>query len=375
MERRLGKKYLSLAIVILILVVVSVFMVINRGVPEQILGISDRVTVLRQSGEIHYRESGQDMFIPINETQKSISKDSSVKTFDAVGYLLFEQNSFHTLQPNSEIDVIDVEEGVHLFQRIGSVFHSFNPDNGFTQNEYQVETPDISASVRGTSFQINVVRNSDGTYTTTMFVFEGEVEVLILATGELFSVSAGQALSQYSTGDYVVTYYSVPDIFPEGVSDLVDEVYQNSYIFNSNIVQLLLAFDWFRVQSTVLDNSIQNVESEESDPNDNPGVAQIGTIQSVLISTSDDVPNGPVVVQEGYVEIPVPEQLVPSYEDHPGNHLWIECAFSQFDLSNCDYSTECSLVGVSGEFCFPFDDPCLLNEEELEFSECFYYNE
>lgn len=228
-------KIVSLKNIIILLIGILIIGALSfigmRYLHPQALAASD-ISIMRIEGSIQYKAADSDEFIDMNEVHKIIEPNSIIKTLnDGIGYLLFDEFSFHELQPNSEIEVLDTIKGISLFQKAGSIIHSFNPDNDTLNNNYNIKTPNVTASVRGTSFEIQVDDTED--QDTIIWVIEGEVEAEMQKSQEKFNLQSARQLEILSKKPEA-SDYDLQKRYPEGYIDSINSIHTQGHKFDQS---------------------------------------------------------------------------------------------------------------------------------------------
>jgi hypothetical protein len=94
--------------------------------------------------------------------------------------------TFLSVERNSDIELRETSEKdrVTIFQRLGEIFLAVEPRR---RHHFEVETPHLTAVVKGTEFTVAVAMTG-----STVLVQDGAVEVTSLLTGQATLVGAGQ---------------------------------------------------------------------------------------------------------------------------------------------------------------------------------------
>jgi hypothetical protein len=369
-----NKTQAILLAVVLLIIIVGLGFYFNRSNTSGVLGVSDSVTLLRQKGEIYYKSPDDVNFEQVLESRKSIARNSIVKTLQAEGYVLFDEYSVHHLDPFSEIELKDIDAGVHILQKAGRILHSFNHDNQTPNKVYTIDTPDVTATVRGTSFEITVVVNPDGTYSTSIKVVEGLVEVVVGGTGEVFSLQSGQELQKDSNGSYQVYTFVTNDYFGPEVMELIERLKQNQYSFDDQLIQFLLGLNFSESGESASESTSDS--STPSQPSQNTGNQEPSTpallqkLQSSLNSNSQ-LKIKESVTEQDLQNLESLESLEPLEPTLPGTDVELSCLIEYgeypYGQSCCDYRE--SGCGEGPILCLP-DDPRGLYYEGYDYVYC-----
>jgi hypothetical protein len=344
---------LLMVVAIIVACIVTIEILQRRG--SDVLGVVKNVTVLRQSGDIFYKQSDADSFIPLSESQKTISADSIVKTEDAVGYILLNNQSMHTLNPFSELYVQEIAQNVTIFQTLGRVFHSFNPSNELN-SQYTIETPDVSATVRGTSFEVEVILLPDGSYNTTIHVIEGEVVATVLLTGEEVVLTSGEGISNDADGLEVRRGIENTN---QQIPELISILQESEYVFDEDIIRYLLTFVWNAVEPI-----IPALDTQNNDDQDSPTESEPAVITRTVLTSSPDI------------QVPQTNPDPPTIPDIPAPLGVIESSTLESDIEEyMPYTTEIPFVEdcVNDEEFGYEDEACYF--DECEYFDCEFYNE
>jgi len=192
-DKGIAKKSRLRLIVVAIVVICligSVLLVINTGffgseeAKAQLTFVSGNIVQVKHTGG-----SWTDA-----ENEMDLYESDSVKTGDssAATIILF-KGSIIRLDSNTEITLKEIIEGeetsVKIEQDAGRTWSTIQKISGI--DNYEVETPTTVASVRGTSFDVNVTE--DGI--TIVSVIKGSVNVSTTGEGTVYTVTLGQNYS------------------------------------------------------------------------------------------------------------------------------------------------------------------------------------
>ena len=181
-----------LAVLLVLVVAVGAFLYFPRGgalaaINAAVLGIL--------TGDVDAARSGKD-FTPALDGDVFASGDVVRANERGRAVLTFFDASTVSVDPNSNVRVTGLARSsgggiqAELEQTLGRTWTSVtklsSPDAKF-----QIKTPTLTATVRGTAFETIVIKLPNGTITTTIRTAEGEVIVQSAAGGEV-RVGAGQ---------------------------------------------------------------------------------------------------------------------------------------------------------------------------------------
>ena len=181
-----------LAVLLVLVVAVGAFLYFPRGgaleaLNAAVLGIL--------TGDVDAARSGKD-FTPALDGDVFATGDMVRANEKGRAVLTFFDASTVSVDPNSNVRVTSLARAssggivAEIEQTLGRTWTSVtklsSPDAKF-----QVKTPTLTATVRGTAFETIVIKLPNGTITTTIKTAEGEVVVQAAAGGEV-RVGAGQ---------------------------------------------------------------------------------------------------------------------------------------------------------------------------------------
>ena len=126
----------------------------------------------KEAGTVSYKGENDTNYADLQEDQLSLKSKSFVKTgADTEAHIIFNDNSMISLDQNSEIQVVYNGNDRNIIQSAGNSWHRLQK---LTQgNNYQVETSNTLATVRGTIFGVKVEDSLD----SGVYVLESQVEV------------------------------------------------------------------------------------------------------------------------------------------------------------------------------------------------------
>lgn len=184
-----SKKYFFIIPVIIIICIIGLVLLIQN---PQVITTSDeaKAQLVVETGTVEVKTSGGEWSEAVNGT--FLYQLDSVKTGDNSSALviLFE-SSIIRLDSNTEIMLQELiqEEGetsVKISQEEGRTWNTVLKMSGI--DDYEVQTPTTVASVRGTTFDINVQQNG----TTIVSVIKGMVNVTTTDEGTEYTVELSE---------------------------------------------------------------------------------------------------------------------------------------------------------------------------------------
>jgi len=185
------KKNLRLIVpaVVLICIIGLVFLAFDTG----ILGSDEAKAEIGDiSGIVEIKQQGESW--KSAEDGMLLYESDSIKTGDdsSATIILF-KSSIVRLDSNTEVTLKEIQEGeetsVALTQDAGRTWSTIEKISGI--DNYEIQTPTATASVRGTSFDVNV--DKDGI--TIVSVIKGIVNVTNTEEGTVFSIQLSQNYS------------------------------------------------------------------------------------------------------------------------------------------------------------------------------------
>jgi len=181
-----GMRFIALTLVI-ICVILLLFLIFNQGMVVEALAAAELADI---SGDVDVKQG--DTWTAA-ETSMELHESDSVRTGDnsSVSIILF-KGSIIRLDSNTEVtlkEIIEDEEtSVTIEQNAGRTWSTIQKVSGI--DNYEVETPTAVASVRGTSFDVNV---SGGI--TIISVIKGSVNVSATENETTYTVTLNQNYS------------------------------------------------------------------------------------------------------------------------------------------------------------------------------------
>jgi hypothetical protein len=172
-DKPLNKKILLIIPVIIIICIVGWILIIQSPAvaKAQLIIESGDVQIKHEKGQWIDAENGMDLF-----------QSDSVKTGDntAASIILFE-SSIIRLDSNTEVTIQEIireeETSVKIQQDEGRTWNTIRKISGI--DNYEIQTPTTIASVRGTSFLMELLPDGN----TTVGVSNGTVNITILING------------------------------------------------------------------------------------------------------------------------------------------------------------------------------------------------
>ena len=115
-----------------------------------------------------------------------LSLNDKVKTLDGTATIILYETIISELEPNTEVSIKSLtESNVALKQESGSTWNKFTAITGI--GSYEIETPTTVATVRGTSFGVNVEED---------VVLVGEGKVNVKKQGQIHSLAQFEKLTK-----------------------------------------------------------------------------------------------------------------------------------------------------------------------------------
>ena len=126
----------------------------------------------KEAGIVSFKGENDKNYVDLQEDQLSLNNKSFIKTgADTEAHIIFNDNSMISLDQNSEIQVVYNGNDRNIIQSAGNSWHRLQK---LTQgNNYQVETSNTLATVRGTIFGVKVEDGLD----SSVYVLESQVQV------------------------------------------------------------------------------------------------------------------------------------------------------------------------------------------------------
>lgn len=164
---------------------------------------ADEITILDKRGEVMikqsdgvWREMPAQVFLKDGDMIKT-GRGSSVS-------IILPDGTEIRLAPNSEFtyEAKEVSAGVFMINLISGKMRAFHKWTDRMKRKFEVRTPTAVTSVRGTDFIVdyNTEKNM-----TTIYLYEGIVDVNTTARGEVFELNAGEMMTVDSKGNVVKT--------------------------------------------------------------------------------------------------------------------------------------------------------------------------
>lgn len=141
--------------------------IINNGE----IASQDMFTVIVASGDVYHGKDGNS-YTKINGEEAELPNLTYVQTKEGEAEIILANNSVITLDTNTTIRVDSTSKRTTIKQLYGNTWHRVQDIAKI--GEYEVETDNTLAGVRGTIFGVNVDQN---TKETSVFVVEHSVEV------------------------------------------------------------------------------------------------------------------------------------------------------------------------------------------------------
>lgn len=234
-------KAISVALSIVTIVLIATVVISNNSKANRtvagIIGVPTEVTLIRESGQISYRHHTMQVYESVLESRRTIRRNSHIKSTDGVGYVFFDTFSYHKINPNTELQIEDIEVGTYIIQKAGEILHSFNSRNSTPSKQYMIDTPDVRATVRGTTLKIQVVQENNTTI-TRIYVLEGIVEVYVLSLDKTITLTAGQML-EVDSGRIEQKEFVIESQFSSDEIDFVSRIRQTNYSLNSKMEEFI----------------------------------------------------------------------------------------------------------------------------------------
>ncbi|MFQ5492745.1 MAG: FecR domain-containing protein [Candidatus Dojkabacteria bacterium] len=137
--------------------------------PRSNLSGADSFILVLEEGEVFYKTSGE--YIQLDSDEIKLESGTFVKTGDGLAHVILADNSLISMDKDTEMQVSFDDEGTDIQQLIGNTWHRVQKLS--SDQEYEVETPNLLAAVRGTKFGVNVAGSDD----SEVFVVEDTVKV------------------------------------------------------------------------------------------------------------------------------------------------------------------------------------------------------
>ncbi|MBE5897269.1 MAG: hypothetical protein E7281_05845 [Lachnospiraceae bacterium] len=218
-------KKMSKPIVIAIIVAIIAIAGIGTGVAvknNKLAGIKDEAYRIISV----YNMEGQTEVIRENESMEPyvdmhlLSKDILKTYADSFMQIKMDEDKYLHVEPESVLsfeatgDAADSKTTIHL--ESGAVVNSIH-NKLSNDSEYNVDTPNSTMAVRGTTFRVYYYKDKDGVIHTIIQTFSGTVEAKLVlpdgtVTDEVIKVEAGKEASIKMDGDKVELEYSDHDI-------------------------------------------------------------------------------------------------------------------------------------------------------------------
>jgi len=126
----------------------------------------------KETGQVSFKAENQDNFETLEADQTTLKNKSFVKTgADTLAHIIFSDNSMISLDKNTEVQVVFEAKNRNILQSTGNSWHRLRK---ITEGgNYQVETSNTLATVRGTIFGLKIEPNLD----SGVYVLENQVQV------------------------------------------------------------------------------------------------------------------------------------------------------------------------------------------------------
>lgn len=185
--------------------------------------------------------------------------------------LLLDDDKYVVLEPCTTIQLLatgkepDSNTTIHLTE--GSITNQLRaPLSG--NSTYEVTTPVGTMMVRGTTFRVTVIKNADGSYSSTLEVFSGTVGVRLLLPDKTMSeevfIEAGKGAEIYGNQEVTVFVFTNEDIKYDTLPTYV-------------IKQLV---SWHKEGVLIMDKSTLETLEKLLLPKESPGSSRKTTVQT-----------------------------------------------------------------------------------------------
>jgi hypothetical protein len=245
------------------LMVAGYFFFIKKDSESEKNNDSETFTLLKETGEIMYKESEGDDYVNLNKSEIELESGSFVKTdLDTFAQVILPNNSVVSIDELTEIQIEFEEDSTNIDQLTGNTWHRVKSLS--SGDSYEVKTPNTIASVRGTIFSVGVnetfnyseIHVADSIVQVSQYEeVDGEIEIL----GEADVETAG--------------YVNVNDLSDELVIEAVPEDFQDTNWYKRNkALDEQIDLDDFNLRDfkNILDeNSLSDFDLGEAGLNNN----------------------------------------------------------------------------------------------------------
>lgn len=151
-------KKIALLISFTIILVFTLFWYYRSGTPIEILEtktqeeISNNILLYPESGDVSFKTTPDGIFQKATTSPTIIPNQTIVHTDNGKASVLLPDNSFISLDSDTEITVNYSKEKISIYQSFGATYHRV--EKLITGSSYQVQTQGTLAAVRGTKFAV-----------------------------------------------------------------------------------------------------------------------------------------------------------------------------------------------------------------------------
>lgn len=219
-----NKKMIVLVVSVIIFIIILLFLTQKSSVAAAQLIID--------SGSVQIKHSG-DVWV-VAEDGMLLFQSDSIKTGDnsSASIVLF-KSSIIRLDSNTEVTLKNIIQketrSITIQQDTGRTWSTIQKISGV--DDYEVQTPTAVASVRGTSFDVNIAENE----ATIVSVVKGIVNVTMFDLGAIYSVDIGEGYSvevdydkigdpeQFDLDDWIRYNLLMDESFIDDLKDIIYE--------------------------------------------------------------------------------------------------------------------------------------------------------
>lgn len=160
-------KLLIPALILIILVIAGIagFLILSKKTDTSFV-------LVRESGEVMYKTTEDGEYTSFSDVEITLESGTYIKTeTDSYARVFLPDNSLITIDQSTEIQINVAESGVNIDQFLGKTWNRVQTVS--KGGEYNVETPNTIAAVRGTIFGVDVENENS----SVVYVEENSVEV------------------------------------------------------------------------------------------------------------------------------------------------------------------------------------------------------
>lgn len=126
----------------------------------------------KEAGVVMYKLPNASEFKTLDTDEANVPTGTTIKTDNtALAHVVFPDNSLMSLSKDTEVVLNFEDKKIKIVQLLGNTWHRV--EKVLQGNSYEVETPNMLATVRGTEFNVGILPNNE----SELYVMESVVDV------------------------------------------------------------------------------------------------------------------------------------------------------------------------------------------------------